>query len=89
MAVFAVLASGDPANLNSAVESKILPQDRYQVDDRTWFISAPQSVVTPKEMSDFLDVSMGSAGRILVLYVTSYYGYHAKEAWDWLSAKGA
>ncbi|MDL5383423.1 hypothetical protein ACTG2N_07565 [Aeromonas hydrophila] len=87
MAVFAVLASGDPAMLESFIEQKLAPIDYHRVDDRTWFVNNA-NVVTPKEMSDFLDVSTGGAGRVLVLYVTTYYGYHSKDAWDWLAGKG-
>lgn len=88
MAVFAVLASSSSSALDDAILKLIASQDHYRVDDHTWFVNAPQQIVTPKELSDFLGISGGAAGRVLVLHITAYYGYHAKEAWDWLSVKG-
>ena len=87
MAVFAVLASGDPAMLESFIAAKLMPIDYHKVDERTWFVHNA-NVVTPKEMSDFLNISTGDAGRVLVLNVTSYYGFHSRDAWDWLTGKG-
>lgn len=88
MAVFAVVTSNAPAELESIITSKMQPQDFHRVDDKTWFVNAPGTIVTPKELSDFLGISQGVAGRVLVLHITTYYGYHAKETWDWLSVKG-
>lgn len=88
MGVFAVIASNDTGPLESIIQSKIAEQDYHKVDPHTWLVSSPGSVVTPKELSDFLGVSSGAAGRVMVLHVTTYYGFHSRETWDWLSVKG-
>lgn len=88
MAVFAVITSNAPGQLESIITAKMQPQDVHKVDEKTWFVNAQGPIVTPKELSDFLGVSNGEAGRALVLHITSYYGYHAKETWDWLNVKG-
>lgn len=88
MAVFAVIASSAPAQMSVRISEKILPQNYHQIDDKSWFVSAPESVVTPQGLSDFLGVSHGEAGSVIVLSVLSYYGYHSRNTWDWLIAKG-
>ncbi|WP_270828941.1 hypothetical protein [Aeromonas sp. QDB20] len=89
MSVFAVITSNEPEKLGALIPAKLAPQDFHKVDDRTWFVNAPGTIVTPKELSDFLGVSQGAAGLVLVLHITTYYGYHSKETWDWLTVKGA
>lgn len=88
MAVFAVVAISDAAKMSVSISRKLQSQDYHKVDESTWLVSPPQHLVTPKEVSDFLDVTNGGAGRAIVLLVSSYYGYHMKNTWDWLVAKG-
>ena len=88
MAVFAIIASNDGAGLGLTIQRKIAPQDFHKVDDSTWLVSAPQNIVTPKELSDYLEISSGSIGQVLIMHVTSYYGFHKREIWDWLTMKG-
>lgn len=88
MAVFAIIASNDGPGLGLKIQGTIVPQDCYQIDDNTWLVSAPDNVVTAKELSDFLDISAGSVGQVIIMHVTSYYGYHRRDIWDWLSLKG-
>jgi len=88
MSVFAVITSNAPEMLEKLIPVRLAPQDYHRVDEHTWFVNAPSAIVTPKELSDFLGVSNGEAGRALILHITSYYGYHAKETWDWLNVKG-
>lgn len=88
MPVFAVIASNDGPGLGLVISRKIASSDFHQVDDTTWFVSAPSGIVTPKELSDFLDISSGAVGRVLLMHVTSYFGFHKRETWDWLSIKG-
>ena len=59
MAVFAVITSNEPEKLGALIPAKLAPQDFHKVDDRTWFVNAPGTIVTPKELSDFLGVSQG------------------------------
>lgn len=88
MAVFAVIASSNPEQMSALIAEKIPPQDYHQIDDKSWFVSSPEGVVTPKELSDFLGISKGDAGRVIILHVSSYYGFHNRNTWDWLSVKG-
>lgn len=66
MAVFAVITSNAPEKLGSIIPAKLAPQDFHQVDDRTWFVNAPNTIVTPKELSDFLGISQGVAGKGMI-----------------------
>ncbi|MFC5707577.1 hypothetical protein [Aeromonas eucrenophila] len=88
MAVFAVITSNASDKLGSIIPAKLEPQDFHKVDERTWFVKAPGTIVTPKELSDFLGISQGGVGHALIFHITTYWGYHAKETWDWLSVKG-
>lgn len=89
MPVFAIIASDDSSKLEQILQQKLNTQDFQKVDNKTWFVSAPQGLVTPKELSDFLGVSLGEAGKVVIIHVTSYYGYHQRDIWDWLNIKGA
>ncbi|AMH11616.1 MULTISPECIES: hypothetical protein [Klebsiella] len=88
MAVFAIIASNDGPGLGLKIKSTIQPQDFCEVDGNTWLVSAPQHIVTAKELSDFLGISTGAIGQVVVLHVTTYYGFHKREMWDWLAMKG-
>lgn len=88
MTVFAVIASNDPVALEKKISGNFATQDFHKVDEKTWLVSPPVNIVTAKELVDFLGISSGAAGRVLVLLVSSYYGYHARDTWDWLTAKG-
>lgn len=89
MSVYIVIASSKPHDLESIITGNIASTDRFKVDLNTWLISPPQGVVTPKELSDFLGISQGGAGQILVSILGAYYGYHNRELWAWISSKGA
>ncbi|EAA8358369.1 hypothetical protein AB0327_003133 [Salmonella enterica] len=88
MGVFAIIASNDKV-VADRIADKIQPKDFYRADGHVWFVCAPTEVVTTKELSDFLNISSGAAGRVIVMHVTSYYGYHERELWDWLQIKGS
>lgn len=89
MPVYLAIAATKPKEFEALLKSKIPSHDVYQVDNQTWLISQSSSIVTPKELSDFLGVSSGTCGRIFITILGAYYGYHGKDVWDWLSSKGA
>ncbi len=89
MSVFLVLTSDDGEHLTDIITSKISEVDRFNVDEKTWLVSSPDNVVTPKELSDYFDLSDGKVGTVLITLVTSYYGYHSRQMWDWLNVKRA
>lgn len=86
--VFVIVASDDEAKVRDNITNRLQAENYYQLDNKTWFVSSPDGVVTPKDMSDYLTISGGAAGRVLVMNITTYYGYHRKDAWDWLTIKG-
>ncbi|WP_410517402.1 hypothetical protein QNH99_05870 [Pantoea allii] len=88
MAVFAVVAIGDTVKMGGSITQKLPPQDYHKVDNSTWFVSAPANLVTPKEVCDFLGITNGLCGWAIVTSITTYYGFHSKNTWDWLTAKG-
>ncbi|MGQ3662024.1 hypothetical protein [Citrobacter braakii] len=88
MAVFAIIASTDGPGLGLLVKQHFQPQDFTQVDGNVWLVDAPKNIVTPKELSDFLGISSGSIGQVMIMHVTSYYGFHKRDIWDWLNIKG-
>jgi hypothetical protein len=87
MSLFVVVASSDAEKTGAKLKDKFEPKDMHKADDNTWFVSAPESIVTPKELFDFLGLADGGAGRVLVFMLTSYYGYHFEDTWNWLTAK--
>lgn len=89
MTVYIVIASTQPNDLERIITSNISGRDSFRVDQSTWLISPPANIVTPKELSDFLGLSQGIAGQILVSILGAYYGYHSREMWAWISSKGA
>ena len=80
MPVFAVLAGGDNPELGKRIADKF-KDNHYSVFPGQWLVDANETV---KSMADELTLSAGDVGRVLVLKVDSYYGYHDKDLWDWL-----
>ncbi|HGM6897102.1 hypothetical protein I5K96_07950 [Serratia marcescens] len=87
MSLFVVVASSDAEKAEAKLKEKFEPQNLHEADNNTWFVSAPESIVTPKELFDHLEFADGAAGRVLIFMLTSYYGYHFEDTWNWLTAK--
>ena len=87
MAIFAILRS-DSAASNDALSALIAeryPNDFYRVTPGQWLISASE---TTRSISERLDIVKGSPGRsTLVVAISSYYGVHTTELWDWIRSK--
>ncbi|XHF49444.1 MAG: hypothetical protein PIK35_12365 [Enterobacter roggenkampii] len=87
MTIFAINSTNNPLELEKIITTQLPEQDRHKVDANFWFITPPNNLVTPKEVSDFLGVSNGEAGLVVIFLVSSYYGYHNRNVWAWLDAK--
>ena len=83
MAIYAILAAGGNDALRDRIES-LFPDDSYTVADAQWLISAD---LTTNQLAEKLEISGGRIGSALVLRVTTYYGWHDPEIWDWLELK--
>lgn len=89
MPVYLAIASNKAQEFQRVLQSKIEKQNVHQVDNQTWLIAPQSNIVTPKELCDFLGVSSGAAGQIIITALGPYYGYHTKDIWSWLNSKGA
>ncbi|HEM8140321.1 TPA: hypothetical protein U2M34_003257 [Providencia rettgeri] len=86
MPIFMVMTSIDPKNVEIAINKRIPSEDVLQIDNRSWLISSPKNIVTPKELYDLLS-SDGELNRTIITLMTAYWGLHNSEIWDWLSVK--
>ncbi|EMI4429602.1 hypothetical protein V6478_003015 [Providencia rettgeri] len=88
MPIFMVITSKDPKNVESAINKLIPSEDQLKIDNRSWLVSSPKQIVTPKELYDLLNGSSGEKlDNTIITLVTAYWGWHNIEVWDWLSAK--
>ena len=85
MSVYAIHVSGNSAAIKESIEKSFTLGSFYGVDEQLWFVDSP--FVTTREVSQLIAPN-NDKGRFLVLPVVSYYGYHDKAVWEWLSAKG-
>jgi len=83
MAIFAVIAPPDNSTLGSILEAQYA-NNFLRVWNNQWIISANG---TPKDISDKLGVSDGSAGTAMILLVTSYWGRANPDFWQWMSER--
>ncbi|EJH3398300.1 hypothetical protein NDW38_001031 [Escherichia coli] len=52
MGVFVIVASDEEAKVRDNITERLQAENYYQLDSKTWFVSSPDGVVTPKDMSD-------------------------------------
>lgn len=59
----------------------------YQVDDNTWLIASGE---TSQKVAETLDISEGQLGTFLIVALSTYWGWHNKDVWEWieLNSKG-
>ena len=58
----------------------------YKVTESSWFLIAPNTVIT-RELSDSLGITDGSVSGGILLRVENYFGRANKDIWEWLAAK--
>jgi len=81
MTIYAVLTSGDDAKLAAAAEEHF-PGKVYKIASGQFLISTPLATA---KVSDTLQAPSGVLGRILVLRVENYTGWHSKDMWEWIA----
>lgn len=84
MAIFAVMSPGTNPALGVAV-GRAFQDNHYAIAEGQYLVAA-QSMTT-KEVTEKLGAESGALGQIVVLAVTSHYGWHTKDVWEWLQVK--
>jgi hypothetical protein len=84
MAIFAVIAPAANENLETAVKAQF-PDNYYPIAPGQFFVSGER--LTTSKVHQLLGVSGGGVGRVLILPVRNYTGWHAKDMWEWLEAQ--
>lgn len=83
MNLHVVLAQNAHSDLDERVKSAF-GDDAKQIAPNQWVVAAD---MTDQGISDKLQVSEGQLGRIMVATMTTYYGWHERDLWGWLSIK--
>lgn len=83
MTVFAVMSQSE--EIGGQITA-IYPEDSYKVGYGQWLVS--DSSATARAVSEKLGLVKGSPySSTLVVGISSYYGLHSTEMWDWIKAK--
>ena len=84
MTVFAIMEAHPQAKLASQINTQF-PHDHYRLANGQWLVSAK---MTATDLSSSLGLVSGSGlGGVLVVSISSYYGLHSTEVWDWIKTK--
>ena len=85
MAVFAVIRTEKNADLGRNIK-KAFPDNFFvSAEGLLWLVAAK---MTNQQFSERIGVVKGSQFTgTLILRITSYYGMHSTEFWDWLQTK--
>lgn len=86
MALFALIAPADEPRLDAAV-AEHFAQRHYKVAPGQFLVSATR--LTTKSVAEKLKVYEGVVGRILIVRVSSYTGFHTRDLWEWLTVQEA
>lgn len=85
MTIFAVVVSKEPEKMKAAILAKFAVGSFYEVDSSFWLVDS--TFATAKEFAQFLGPN-NEIGTYISFPITSYYGFHSKVVWEWLSSKG-
>jgi hypothetical protein len=83
MIVHLVVVEADRADLDATIRD-VYPTDNFKVAPAQWLIAGD---LTSQSLIASLGAAEGRFGKIMTVPVTSYWGWHSKEIWDWLSMK--
>lgn len=83
MNLHVVLTEQAQPELGSRI-AREFPDDFYEIAPNQWVIHVE---MTDRALCEKLDASEGKFGRIMVSTFVSYYGWHGKDFWNWLSLK--
>ncbi len=85
MQLYFIASDSDRPDLDKAITARFGENSR-RVSSCQWLISAD---MTPKDTLDAIGASSGNFGKVIILLVTSYFGWHDKDMWDWIVLKRA
>ncbi len=82
MAIFAVVGVAEPDYIHDRL-TEHFPESFYVAGHRTFFVSTDS--FTTRQIAEKVGLS-GETGDVrgIVLLVTSYYGYHDRDLWEWI-----
>jgi hypothetical protein len=84
MAIFIITAATESPVLASAI-ARLYPNDHIQIGPGQWLVAAE---LTTRQLSDKLDVTSGNAGNsIFIAGISTYYGRHRTDIWEWIRLK--
>ena len=86
MALFLAVSPEENEALTAAVE-QVYPTSNFKVGPGQYFISAVRTTTT--QVSERLGLPGGGRGRVLVVHVLNYTGWHSKNLWEWLAVQSA
>lgn len=86
MAVFAVIAPETDPRLDPAVR-EAFPDSFYRISSSQFLVSATK--LTTNQVSEKIGASAGGVGRVLIVRISTYTGWHNKDIWEWLAAQSA
>lgn len=78
-----VVAAAASEGLEAVIRAAY-PDDSRQIAPNQWVIAAD---ITDRALCERLGAAEGQFGRIMVATFSTYYGWHDKELWNWLSLK--
>lgn len=87
MTIFAILRADNLPNnqlLHDAIHARY-PTDSYRSSVGQWLVASDKTTV--ELCTELGIVPKGSFPGTIVLAVSSYYGVHNLELWDWIKAK--
>ena len=85
MAIFAIVGVANPDLVKDRLE-KHFAGSIYVAGERVFFVAAAGR--TTREIGEMAGLSPETdATRGIVLSVTSYWGFHDRELWEWMQVK--
>jgi anion-transporting ArsA/GET3 family ATPase len=78
-----VVTTDAKPELGSRIKT-LFGDDGREIASNQWVVAAD---MTDQALSQKLGASEGQFGRIMVATFTTYYGWHDKDLWGWLSLK--
>ncbi|MFD3231612.1 hypothetical protein [Rahnella aceris] len=90
MTTFAISSSSKSDSLNVKLKELFGEENFYQVDDVLRIIISEKDVTAGdvfKKITEGKEIN-DEYGRYVIFSVTSYFGYHDVNLWNWMKAKG-
>jgi hypothetical protein len=83
MPTFAVIAPGLDPRLEEAIKANFGEADYYKINPQQFIVYSRN--LTTQGVSDALGAAGGNVGRVMVLFVTNFAGWHARDLWEWIT----